>query len=206
MKNTADVKADIQCKILKNKKMDSNYIQTLLTEKTKGFTSLMEIICQVFERLFGGINDMQAFKVNAVRGQLSKLQSKGIDFSSVESMAESIEKILQALTNAMKMVDEYCAEYKSKEARLYMEGLNEDKLQHILSAKILKFHKQKVDSEKLTPIVYFGGEEDMSIYDIILRMSEDLFNTRCYIHNIFYGLRDGEFPVSAYVNRKVNRQ
>lgn len=185
--------------------MDNNYIQTLLSEKTKGLTSLIEIVFQVFERLFVGINDVHAFKVNTVKGQLSRLQSKGIDFSSIESIAESIEQILLVLTNAMKMIDECCTEYKSKEARLFTEGLNEDKLQHILSAKILKFHEQKVAPEKLTPIVYFGGEEDMSIYDIILRMSEDIYNTRCYIHNIFYGLRDGEFPVSAYVNHK-NKQ
>lgn len=186
--------------------MDKDYIQTLLSEKMKGMATLTKKVRQVFEKICGYSSESYAHDIAVIKQQLGKLQDAPVDFTSVETTAESIEQTLQVLIHATSMIETVCTEMGTMSSdNEAQKGVNEDKLQKILLAKILKFRNGSFDNKQLTPIVYFGGEKDMSIYDIILGFSEDLFAIRGYIHNIFYGLRDGEFPY-RYIDDAKSRK
>lgn len=133
--------------------------------------------------------------VEMTRDHLVKLAEEDIDTSSVESIAEGVEGMFNELTSGMKVIEDKLDFFIA--TGISAETSNSDSaklIQQLFTAKIIKANVgYPVKKPFITPQI-LHRDMDMSLRDVVVDFLFEWDYVREYIHNMFYGLRDGEFP------------
>lgn len=173
-----------------------NYLSTLFTDKLKSGKALTKSIISVIDKVYSldKINERGQYE-EMTRRHLVELMNEDIDTSSVESLAEGLESMLNELISGMKVIENKLDFYIASGISAETANSESAKLiQQLFTAKIIRANVgYPVKKPFITPQI-FQREMDMSLTDVVVDFLFEWDYVREYIHNMFYGLRDGEFP------------
>lgn len=180
--------------------MKNDYFTTLFSDKLKEVAELVGQIDKVLLKLHNqNIEEAMDNQVTVIHNRLVELQVNGVDTASEETLAENLAEIIHQLSSAMQLISSLLNDKDQKvEGASTKTLLTEELIKQILNTKFeVGVGYQRAKTKNYTPMISYQTKR-VSIIDLIEKYEFEWTCIREYVNNIFYGLRDGEFPYRFY--------